>query len=115
MTDEEYIIEAIGLSDGWSIKKNKMGYTLNSPGGYFGDIADTEIRDALAAQLVRQADKVLNDWRCLELFEGHTAVRRFEPLSDDGRDLAACYGEGRSMNTIQAIVDSGVLQRQQGE
>ncbi len=94
MNDQEYICKAVELAEGWEIAP-KINAVI--------------ALDALAAQLVRQVDKALKDWRCLELFEGHTAVRKFEPLSETGKDLAACYGEGRTMNTIKAIVDSGVL------
>ncbi len=109
----DYIRKAVELADGWEMSSKTIvtppstvaiGMSIHNP--------STWILDALAAQLVRQVDKALKDWRCLELFEGHTAVRKFEPLSETGKDLAACYGEGRATNTIKAIVDSGVLNEQ---
>lgn len=110
MTD--VIRKAVELADGWKLTETSfyaplIGYC------YFPDKTEDISKvalDALAAQLVRQCDKKLKDWRCLELFEGHTAVRKFEPLSDKGVDIAACYGKGRTMNTIIAIVESGVLE-----
>ncbi len=105
--DDWYIRKGVGLADEWTLTGHQY---IESPSGYRSTItAMDEILDSLAAQLVRQVDKVLKDWRCLELFEGHTAVRKFEPLSDTGKDIAASYGKGRTMNTLRAIIDSGVL------
>ena len=59
--------------------------------------------DALAAQLTRQVDDSGGNWVCVEptltsIYDGGT-----------GRDLPPASGPDRTMNTIIAIVDSGVL------
>ena len=104
MTNNEYIIRAVELADGWNGDLFMHEYALEPPE------KQQRTLDALAAQLVRQADVALDDWRCLELFAGHTSVRAFEDLDPCGHDLAACYGKGRTMNTIRAIVSSRVLE-----
>lgn len=125
-TDEEYLRAGVEQADGWSCTEyagTKQAY-LDSAGGSLWRAHDDEewplsdlpqiMLDALAAQLVRQVDKVLDDWRLLELFPGHTAVRVVEKeLGENnyrGRDLGACYGDDRAMNTVKAIVDSKVLE-----
>lgn len=106
MTDEKYIRKAVELADGWSLRKD----TLTTPTGYFGRPEDQETRDALAAQLVRQIEspKYIAEFY-LDMARGHVAVRRIVDI-DEAIDVSACYAEGRTMNTIKAIVDSGVLE-----
>ena len=60
--------------------------------------------DALAAQLVRQVDALVGfDFVSDE--EGGAAI-----YPATGKDFSHCdSGEGRTMNTIKAIVDSKVL------
>lgn len=103
MSDNEYIKAAVIAADGW---------TLTSDGYYGGgewitgakvDRMPVIVKDALAAQLVRQVDLLpqfvtaTNYASCCEVFD--TATR-----------LAVTRGgNGRTMNTIKAIVDSGVL------
>jgi len=121
VNDQDYIRKAVKLADGWRwfslSTDHEKRYAIIINGKNVGipeNLANLPefIKDALSAQLVKQADRAFKDWRCLELFEGHTAVRRFEPLSETGEDLAACYGEGRAMNTIKTIVDSKKLEKQ---
>lgn len=114
---KDVIRKAVELADDWKLEYEVGGRRdeyITSADGFWGPMSEAlekrVLLDALAAQLVRQCDEKLKDWRCLELFLGHTAVRRFEPLSDIGEDIAACYGKGRTMNTINAIVESGVLE-----
>jgi len=82
ISDRDYIRCGVAVADGWSV--NKQGQTVTSSGGYFGNIDDQEIRDALTAALVRQYLR-----KC-------TATVYTAWHSD-------------SMKTIRFIIDSGVL------
>lgn len=104
MTD--YIRKAVELADGWS-GPNGVGQVVTSGGGYFGNIDDQEILDALAAQLARQVDALGDDLH-LEVHRGWTAMRKNG--SSGWSDIAAAYGPDRTMNTILTIIDSGVLE-----
>jgi len=112
----ELIKKAVTLADGWTYEADPengdyfyIQVTLDSGNAY--NILGCSISDpfqpsldALAAQLVRQVDALDN--KGVEAWPGYTAV--VEMLGD----LPAIgYAESsdRTVNTIKAIVDSGVL------
>jgi len=103
MSDEEYIRKAVELADGWVLGRNDV---LHSPCGYFADLTDQPVLDALAAQLVRQVDATDASWVVTTSKDAHV-------MTDDGIQAAQAIGPDRTMNTIKAIVDSGVLGGQQ--
>lgn len=102
MTD--YIKKAVELAEGWGFPSESQFLPgsppiAESPSGYMGAIEATpELLDALAAQLVRQVD-ALGDLKLV--------------VSDDAAYFTnikiISIGPDRTMNTIKAIVDSGVL------
>lgn len=103
MTD--YIRKAVELANGWDF--SVAGF-VRCP------IEDTDQwafhalpqmwRDALAAQLVRQVDAVFQSGEV-----AGTLVIRESLTYIQGERHTEFTGEGRTMNTIKAIVDSGVL------
>lgn len=104
MTD--YIREAVRLA-GW-LKEDDLGEYLEIPdspvSGYLDTITikfDQYLFDALAAQLVRQVD----DSEFAYVVIHQTETRAFD---DENESLAE--GPDRTMNSIKAIVDSGVLE-----
>lgn len=117
MTDEEYFEEGVNLADGWSIEvlDQTIGIVVND--ATLDELwthdkwLQTTI-DALAAQLVRQVD-------ALEDNEYHVDVGREEVWvgtcdSYDGIQTikkVTASDSDRTMNTIKAIVDSGVLKK----
>lgn len=102
MNNEDYIRKAVELADGWSMSSNYV----NSPTGFqdHGECSQ-EIKDALAAQLVRQVDET-GDIR-VDIYRDATQVFYEGPTDEEMLDYSG--GHGRTMNTIKAIVDSGVL------
>ncbi len=106
MTDQDYIRKAVELADGWAV--NKTGQTITSGGGYFGKVEDQEIQDALAAQLVRQIDAL--DTKFV-LMDGHGLII-IQDVNTIGDAVCRVEGPDRTMNTLKAIVDSGVLNKE---
>ena len=106
MTD--YIKKAVELADGWSANIIEPGMYIGSleskSGGLFHP-DDQEALDALAAQLVRQVDN--SDGAFVETDPTRTTVRHGRLT---GRTRA--QGPDRTMNSIRAIVDSGVLEHE---
>ena len=110
MTDDDYIYlvcKAVQLADGWGItnraiylNKTAMCHAQNDGSEYQATL------DALAAQLVRQADQ---NKAFVVIYRENTQVW-IEP--DDGPEdrIVNEYGPDRTMNTIKAIVDSKVLE-----
>ncbi len=104
----DVIRKAVELADGW--KYDEIGHT----GKYKIHLPDTmqtwvdfnyqPALDALAAQLVRQVD-VLDEYRFNFARRGTMLKPRI-----GGHLLGYCKGDDRTMNTIKAIVDSGVLE-----
>ncbi len=92
MTDEKYIRKAVELAYGWDLSD------LNDE---FWSGRRQMMLDALAAQLVRQVD-ALGSPRVAVFTDGGAMV-------DGSGAYAKCRGLDRTMNTIMAIVDSGVL------
>jgi len=107
MNDQDCIKAAAELADGaWTLAKDGRIFTPNGR-HYESDRLPQYLQDALAAQLVRQVDaldelSVITESGCSIV---HDVSRR------DGYGVGTANHEGldRTMNTIKAIVDSGVL------
>lgn len=126
-TDQDYIRQAVELADGWEFDSNHAIDWIDVRDAR-GDIKFTtaigddiqETLDALAAQLVRQVDAleslsfpVADTWVDTEHKQTGVYRERFGELSPERLGIAS--GDDRTMNTIKAIVDSGVLATEQGE
>ena len=110
MIDQDYIRKAIELADGWAAK-NHHKHTdeeiiVYSEYGYwcFVETAQTVLLDALAAQLVRQVDAA-GGYAVIV----HAASTSIVGANDPPIFKHVTYANDRTMNTIKAIVDSGVL------
>ena len=103
--------KAVELADGWFYDETNprdadvfvATYNGLADVGY---IKDQWVLDALAAQLVRQVDALPDLWVCIE--DDRTSIQH----NDDGTvaQLMQMEKPDRTMNTIKAIVDSGVLE-----
>ena len=106
MTDEDYIRQAVELAD--EFEYSAFGDLYMGPVGLINGITQPYI-DALAAQLVRQVDalpvgKFPDDAPTdIYILNGSTDIWHKKRLH------AQAKGPDRTMNTIKAIVDSGVL------
>lgn len=95
-TNEWYIKCAVELADGWSPHGGWGDTALNC------DSANQRALDALAAQLVRQVDALSEPTPDVIIHNGMTHIGWLH-------DAKQSHGSDRTMNTIKAIVDSGVL------
>lgn len=124
MTDEKYIRKAVELAYGFRMNTPRI---VMPPFGGPWDLSDlvppSSIRhmvlDALAAQLVRQVEEIPGDEdgkpECV-VGRGSALIEVDDPAEALGyRNLAWVESEDRTMNTIKAIVDSGLLQHSQFE
>lgn len=102
MTDKQIIRKAVELADGWIIRPHNVELVIESLVGYAGTWRDQELRDALAAQLVRQVDDT--SYCEIDIFRPCTGVQY-------KKEYTRAYGTDRTMNTLRAIVKSGVLER----
>lgn len=112
MNDNDYIKVAVELADGWRATAGGC----QSPSGRYCWIEDPdqETVDALAAQLVRQVDALPidadgNEPAMVELDHGEVRVYNFD-IPPPAANVTAVCGPDRTLNTIKAIVDSGVLE-----
>lgn len=108
MTDEEYIRKAVELADGWRVSYHANGEvcTISNQDKLWQIGWCQSQLDALAAQLVRQVDS--SPYRIESDLNGECWI--WDSLdSTDGYPLETAEGPDRTMNTIKAIVDSGVL------
>ena len=111
MNDKDYIRKAVELADGWRIAKadgrvwtpiTRSGSAMDRPEQMSGFYLD-----ALAAELVRQVDSVVQPYR-IDIY--HDVTQLFFDDSITERMEAYSGGNGRAMNTTKVIVDSGVLE-----
>lgn len=106
MNDQDYMRKGVELAGGSHRYFNEPAkcseiYLVDVPVCYCrGDIAPDWIKDALAAQLVRQVDA--SSPSSVAIYHGSTQV-----FADSG--FTRRKGDDRPINTIKAIVDSGVL------
>lgn len=115
MNDEEYIRKAVELAEGWFFDNDLNGqlrlYGIELDPAPFADYShvtetflSVAILDALAAQLVRQVDATEDYWVRVDEDRSYVFVNSYRPQVAS-RERGLC----RTMNTIKAIVDSGVL------
>jgi len=111
MTDQDYIRKAVELADGWQLHpKNHafVGPTWPIQFSFNGrHQTPQQVKDALAAQLVRQVD-ALDGWE-LEAWPNETTLHP-RGLGTEFDSCRFVEGKDRTMNTIKAIVDSKVLE-----
>ena len=106
---EDYIREAVRLAPGWSIGSDERGEWFIGPSPFADwDLNDSGVQpilDALAAQLVRQVDAILD--------KQVVTQKRWHAVCDWPGEDVICYVEGesndRALHTIKAIIDSKVL------
>lgn len=111
MSDSEYIKKAVKMADGWfyndlnrSSISDSVDY-IRTPhlGQFFANRVPQEVKDALAAQLVRQVD-ALEDKMFVMTCDNYSTVKRVHTR------LSFVEGKDRTMDTVKAIVDSKVLE-----
>lgn len=107
MTDQEVISRAVELADGW--KESGFFGCVETPEGYLAVPESSQLScDALAAQLVRQVDALERE-HDLDIARGETWLGDY-PARHGPRGLAKIQGPDRTMNTLRAVVESGVLE-----
>lgn len=100
MNNDDYIRKAVELADGWYITHIYDGEDIVAwtdrqyPPSFVLQSMDRWGLDALAAQLVRQVDALEGYWV---------------------KNICCISGDDRTLNTIKAIVNSGVLEQEQNE
>ena len=107
MTDEEIIRRGVELADGWRLLSRGQ---IETP--VFNAIAilinmDQLFLDALAAQLTRQVDALDNGF-FIDITKHGADLYFGDALSEEL--VAGIAGPDRTMNTLRAIVESGVLE-----
>ncbi len=103
MTDSDYIRAAVELAEGWTAEPSRI--CVNNAVFYI-DLADGQwVIDALAAQLVRQVDAAPK----IHFESGGVGQVNVWRESEPWNRRTHAEGPDRTMNTIKAIVDSGVL------
>jgi hypothetical protein len=95
----------------WTL--TKCGTQAFTPNGRHYDLERIPqyLLDALAAQLVRQVDAYCGGSRLrVEVYDDRSAITEdVTACGDYIRIVAEAFGPDRTLNTIKAIVDSGVL------
>ena len=107
MDMNDYIHKAVELADGWHLGTDYL-YCEDQDHviWYLEDVPQLP-KDSLAAQLVRQVE-LSGDYYVAQYGDGRSSVNQY---SGTQQLATSIRGEGdRTMNTIKAIVDSGVLE-----
>ena len=113
MTD--YIKRAVELADGWNWLDGKGKWAIWAPWNdallaYSAEHIESQwVLDALAAQLVRQVDAIEN-FELLIRRDVTQLINVYSEAFEMDEMIEYSGGHGRTMNTIRAIVDSGVLE-----
>lgn len=116
MDDNDYIRKAVELADGWGFDGiwlcyGDAGAKIHDGEHAFDKPMPNYLKDALAAQLVRQMD-ALDKFGVMQWATGDVDVMEYtatdNPLERE-HILASRSAPDRAMNTIKAIVDSKVL------
>lgn len=110
--EKDYIHEAVEIADGWAIHGMTVANDEHQFGWYSDERLNQAWKDALAAQLVRQVDALAPDVVFNCGFGGEVMVYRESTDEDWTEGYGNDGSNDRTMNTIRAIVDSAVLQRQ---
>ena len=102
--NSDNIRKAIELADGFQLTRDEQYFSLPA-GGYMPAIKDIRQhhKDALAAQLVRQVDALAFPYDAVFVTVGNTSVEW--PIGTN----YFVEGPNRTDNTINAILESGVL------
>ena len=99
MNTQEYILKAVKLV-GW--KTRESGSIIHGLGGYFGNINDQVVIDALSVEIVRQAEASGE-------YEVDVSSNVAEVFDKHSKGVACTLGDDRVMNAIKVVVDSGIL------
>jgi hypothetical protein len=110
MTD--YIRKAVELADGYKWLHRDQVEIPDLNNAVLRPFEQQWFLDALAAQLVRQAPGVASDFAVYQYPIGVSVVDCRDNSAE--REIAKVCGPDRTMNTIKAIVDSGVLSADRG-
>lgn len=108
----DLIRKAVELADGFEVHDERELRVLTNHGTFYVDYDEQFFLDALAAQLVRQVDVLGLDVRLQKTIAAIYEVHK------DGRirnTKAYRRGNDRTMLTITAIVESGVLDDKEDE
>ena len=97
---QDYILDAVHLADGFYLALNAFDYDDNPWGAVYLDDLQQPQLDALAAQLVRQADARFKNLTVSK------DIAFFNFLPDNNRRWV---NSDRSINIIRAIIDSEAL------
>ena len=103
----DYIKAAIEMADGFSVMTpfdDGVEYLMHESHGTSKATPEQWFLDALAAQLVRQVDAL--DRFSIIIYEEETLIGDVMRIENIARGYSP---DDRTMNTITAIVDSGVL------
>jgi len=106
MTDDEVIREAVELAEGWEMHHDdSYNSPLNKMVPYMLYAIPEGFKDALAAQLVRQVDRMDRGAFHCEPTRGIVCeVSRHYPFAHQAIEVAE--GPDRTMNTLRAIVEA---------
>lgn len=114
--NEATLRKAVELADGWDYHPNGQHTAyMSGPDGI--DVEVDEVfpqttLDALAAQLTRQVDALDSDEIFVDSNKFETTVFLTSGICDcDDGKYVSIEGPDRTANTIEAIVNSGVLER----
>lgn len=102
----DLIRKAVELADGFEVHNGRELRVLTNHGTFYVDYDQQFFLDALAAQLVRQVDALAPD----VLFDCGFDGEAFVVTDDDDWMIGGKKdSRDRTLNTITAIVESGVL------
>ena len=115
MNDQDYLRKGAKLA-GWTTTRlgnQRIVVFIPTPDDVthvlrIGYLDEQHVKDALAAQLVRQVDAV-HHYTVVTYIEQTTV----EDWAGNGEVIVSVRGFDRTMNTIKAIVDSKVLEGEQ--
>ena len=117
MNNQDYIRKAVVLSDGfhfdiasgyrWVCGGDDPPFHFEGQWNLIPDFHKQIFLDALAAQLVRQVDATSYD---IDTCSDEVYVWHMNDMNDGIVNDAIEKGPDRTMNTLRAIVDSGVLE-----
>ncbi len=107
MSDQDYIRKAIGLADHFDFENDELIITPVGTASMDYVCEYHSFTDLLAAQLVRQVD-ALDTPDTVEVTHNKVWVGY---RSKNNESWRSTKGPDRAMNTIRAIVDSGILRK----
>jgi len=108
----DIIRKAVELADGWRISADRLGVFYDESNQFSWFVEDDVpqfIKDALAAQLVRQVDTLTSIWVDLDMYG---TAKLWEWNGKRKSRIEKANDEDRTMNTIKTIVESKVLENE---